>query len=173
VKRLDVAMRSLEAAIENTARTLSMLTRAASRLAQQGTQTLYGVVGGIIGLAATYVFAHLWEISVPVAGTLLCSLGIVAGILLFRGAGRIEFDQRLEQNRIAADEVLRRIKNLPRNTPPAVFRQMWDTYARLNSVEFALPFGSDPQRQALPVAPLEIAERETASLQEKRSAASG
>ena len=166
MKPVDSAMRSLRTAIESTGRTLSILTRAASRLGQQGTQTLYGVVGGILGLAATYLCAQLWAISVPVVGVLLCSLGIAAGILLFRGRGRLEFDQRLEQNRVAADEVLRRIKNLPRNTPQIVSAQMWETYARLNTAsQFALVTSTEPQQKALPLPSAEIAR-----LGEKRSA---
>jgi hypothetical protein len=67
-------------------------------------------------------------------------------IPLYRGRKRILIEKRIEENRLAVEEVLRRIKELPRNAPERVRDGLWQTYEELN-------FGYQSQTRRLLSAP--------------------
>lgn len=127
-------IKSLIATTKESSRTLSELIRAASKASAQSTSTLVGVVGGLFGMAVAYGLTFVAPISLPVVGPICSGLGIVIGILLNRGTSRIEFEKKLEQNRIAEAEIMGRINALPRNAPQDVRDELWSTYKMLNSV---------------------------------------
>lgn len=85
-------------------------------------------------------------ISFPVVSVFLTGLGIVGTMLAHRGRRRMDFESRLEENRIATEEILSRIKSLPKSAPQEVKDELWLTYRMLNSM---LP-NQNKDRQSLP-----------------------
>jgi hypothetical protein len=151
------AFKSLVTTTREGARALSELIRASAKASAQSTSTLMGVVGGFVGMAVAYALTFAAPISLPIVGPICTGLGIVLAILLHRGKGRMVFEQKLDQNRIAADEILARIKALPKNAPPPVRDELWNTYKTLNSmatmantVPLVLPPASPPMAIASP-----------------------
>lgn len=126
-------LRELVAATREAGRIVTNVLRTSVKLSSQSTSALCGVAGGTFGIATAYALSLLTDISLPVVSTILCTLGIVTGILAYRGRSRIGMDSRMEQNRIATEEVLRRIKKLPADTPDEVRAELWQTFRHLNS----------------------------------------
>lgn len=132
--RLLDGFKTLVATTKEGSRTLSELIRASAKASAQSTSTLMGVVGGFVGMAVAYSLTFAAPISLPIVGPICSGLGIVLAILVHRGKSRIVFERKLEQNRIAAEEIMGRIKSLPRNAPQHVRDELWDTYKALNSM---------------------------------------
>lgn len=96
------------------------------------TSVLFGTAGAIIGsligvFAATYVGIPLLLISTPIT-----ALGIIGGILTYRGRDGIIQERILSNNRKHAHEVLNQIKALPKGTPQEVCDDLWSHYRELN-----------------------------------------
>lgn len=140
-------VKSLIATTKESSRTLAELTRAASKASAQSSSTLVGVVGGLVGMAAAYGLTTVAPASLAVVGPMFSAFGIVFAILINRGRSRLEFERKLEENRFAADEIMGRIKALPRNTPQDVRDELWATYKTLNTMT-AIAIGG---QQALPL----------------------
>lgn len=129
-----VSINALIATTKESSRTLGELNRAASKASAQSSSTLVGVVGGLVGMAAAYGLTFVAPVSLVVVGPICTSLGIVVAILLNRGRSRLDFEMNLEENRIAAEEIMGRIRALPRNAPQDVRDELWATYKTLNSM---------------------------------------
>jgi hypothetical protein len=127
--------RELGAATRQATRVLDTLSTSATILSNQSTSTLFGVLGGLLGIGAAYGLSIALPISLAAAGVILTALGLVGGVLSSRGRNRQNVEIRLDENRMAADEILRRIKQLPKSTPEHVRNGMWDTYLILSSVD--------------------------------------
>lgn len=147
-------LKVLLATTKESSRTLSELIRTASKASAQSSSTLVGVVGGLIGTAGAYGLTFAAPVSLAVLGPVFTGLGIVVAILLSRGRSRLEFEKKLEENRIAADEIMSRIKALPRNTPQDVRDELWATYKTLNSM--AAIASKVQQTLPPPSAPVEV-----------------
>lgn len=128
------AFKSLVTTTREGSRALSELIRASAKASAQSTSTLMGVVGGFIGMAFAYGLTFLAPIALPIVGPICSGLGIVLAILIHRGKSRMIFERKLDQNRIAADEIMARIKALPKNAPQHVRDELWNTYKTLNSM---------------------------------------
>lgn len=147
-------LKALVGTSRESSRLFGELNRAAAKASAQSSSTLIGVVGGLIGMATAYVLSFVTPgSSVEVLAAIFTGLGIVGGVLIYRGGTRLNFEKRLEENRIAAEEIMSRIKALPRNTPPAVRDELWATYQMLNSISVIMNRGP----QALPSSSIPVA----------------
>lgn len=136
MKSLASAARSLSATMRESARTLSELTRAAAKASKESSSTLYGAFGGCVGMGFAYAATITTPVvSMSVVGPLGTAAGILVGVLFFRGHARFDLERRFEANRMAADEVLARIRALPRKAPASVREALWDTYRRLSTAD--------------------------------------
>lgn len=128
------SVKSLVTTTKEGSRALGELIRASAKASAQSTSTLMGVVGGFVGMAVAYGLTFAAPISLTIVGPIFSGLGIVLAILIHRGKARMVFERKLDQNRIATDEILARIKALPRNAPQHVRDELWNTYKTLNSM---------------------------------------
>jgi hypothetical protein len=103
---------------------------------------LFGVFGGFLGLTAAYALSFVLPVSLLALEFLLAGLGVSGGVLAYRLSRGLDVERRLDMNRMASDEILDRIKRLPKDTPPAVRDQLWLSYQHLNSI---------PQMGLLPI----------------------
>ncbi len=126
--------KSLEGIVNESSKIFEKLLGSASKASKQSTSTLAGVAGGFTGMAVVYTLTFMAPIELQIAGPIGTGLGIICGVLMFRGRAMLGFERRLEQNTIAADEILRRILALPKDTPPHVREALWNTYGALNSM---------------------------------------
>jgi hypothetical protein len=131
-QRLRNALTELQSASAQTAKILERLSNASERLSSKSSSTLFGCLGGFGGLTSAYIISLLASAaSLPVLGVLLTGTGILVGVLGHRGRRRFALERRIEENRIAADEILDRIKSLPKNTPQQVRDDLWLAYRSL------------------------------------------
>jgi hypothetical protein len=130
----DRSLQVLAASTRQVTKAMAEFTRSSSRLSLQNTSTLFGVAGGFVGLTVAYVLSLSFPVSLIIVAFLLSALGISGGVLLYRLVRGIDVERRLDLNRMAVDEVLDRIKSLPRNAPDPVREQLWVTYQALNTV---------------------------------------
>jgi hypothetical protein len=126
-----VATERLENVSRQTATLLERVTSSSEKLGRQSSTTLVGSVGGIVGSLAAVGVAHYAAISLMLIGAPLSALGILGGILLCRGTRRIKLERRIAENRIAANELLDRIKALPKTAPKEIRDRLWQAYGSL------------------------------------------
>ena len=125
---------NLASITRQVSRALDNVTGSSAKISRQNTSTLFGIVGGFLGLGAAYVLALTFPVSLPAVGLILTGLGISSGVLGYRLSRGVEIEDGLERNRIVCDEILDRIKRLPPGTPKDVRDQLWLTYKTLNAV---------------------------------------
>jgi hypothetical protein len=136
--------------VEESSRLLGELSRAASKASAQSSSTLFGVIGGFVGMAFAFGFSPFVPVSIAVLGPACTGIGITLAVLLCRGRSRLDLERSIDANRLAANEVLDRIKALPSDTPTEVRDELWATYKALNSLsaifgrrQEQLPFSSN------------------------------
>lgn len=156
-------IKSLVATTKESSRVLGELIRAAAKASEQSTSTLAGTGGGLIGIAVAYCMTFVAPVFLPVFAPICAGIGIVSAILWTRGATRFSFDRKLEQNRLAAEEILGRIKALPRNAPQSARDELWLTYNSLNSMRVItgisqkpLPLNTLQSAASIPEEPLKL-----------------
>ena len=132
-KKLNDSLVSLEKVAEDTSSFLEKITKASEDASRHNSSTLFGVAGGIVGALVGVIVAPYMSIPLLVLSTLLTGLGIVAGILAFRGNDGIVLEKRMYNNRIACKEILDRIKQLPKDVPQEVIDDLWANYRLLNN----------------------------------------
>ena len=66
-------------------------------------------------------------------GPIAATIGIPAGVLGFRGPRQILLERRISQNRMALDEILNRIRTLPKGAPEEVRKRLWDQYSTMSA----------------------------------------
>jgi hypothetical protein len=115
-------------------------------------------------MAVAYALVFVAPVSFAVLGPVCSGLGIVVAILLNRGGSRLQFERKLEENRIAAEEIMSRIKALPRNAPPDVRDELWSTYRTLNSMATASRGMQSLPSPKLPVAVIGAPSQQTQKL---------
>jgi len=133
-RQLRSGLTTLRTTASQTTKVLDRFSSSAERLSLKNSSTLIGCLGGLLGLLIAYVVCLVSAaVSFPVLSVLLSSIGIVGGVLLHRGPRRYQLERRMEENRLASQEVLDRIKALPKNTPAEVKNDLWFSYRSLNS----------------------------------------
>lgn len=130
---IDRALNGLRNASKHTTDLLRRLSDSSEKLGRKNSSTLFGTLGGLLGASAGTALAYATGFSLIALSTPLTGVGIVAGILIYRGPRRIRLEKRIAENRIACDEILSRIKSLPKNAPEEVRHELWNTYRQLNS----------------------------------------
>lgn len=131
-KDIESSISDLENITSNTEKALDKLIQASEKADASSSSTLFGAAGGIIGaLAGTLIALHI-ALSVLLLSTPLTALGIIGGILVYRGRNGIKLEKMIAQNRIACNEVLDRINSLPDNAPQDVVDGLWENYNMLN-----------------------------------------
>lgn len=132
MKVTDFDLKNLAIANRNGAQILSQLQRAL----QQGDAQLQwmwcGLSGGLLGLLAAYVLGQFVP-QIALAGLFFTAAGIVFGLIIQRRAKPDAFASRLEENKLAAQELLVRIRSLPKSAPPDIREELWLMYRELNS----------------------------------------
>lgn len=164
---MKVPLPELERLIATTregSRTLSELIRVASKASVQSSSTLIGICGGFVGIAAAYALTFVAPVPFAVLSPICSGFGIAFAILLNRGGSRLQFERKLEENRIAADEIMDRIKALPRNAPKDVRDELWSTYRTLNSMATASRGMQSLPSSNLPVAVISAPGQQTQRL---------
>lgn len=131
---VDRALNILKKASKHSSELLQRLSNTSEKLGRKNSSTLFGTFGGLLGAGVGTALSYATGISLLALSTSLTGLGIVAAILIYRGPRRIILEKEIAENRIACDEILSRIKNLPRNAPEEVKQELWNTYRQLNSV---------------------------------------
>jgi hypothetical protein len=131
--RTQIALKELSSATQEASRALAVMSRSAARLSVQNTSTLYGVSGGFVGTGVAYGLSLSVPVSLPIVAFIVTGFGVVGGVLFYRGWRRVDVENRLDENRLATEEILSRIKKLPKDAPQRVRDEMWRTYEMLNS----------------------------------------
>lgn len=85
--------------------------------------------GGIGSGVATYIGLPL-----IIASPVSTCVGIVIGVLAYRGRDRLRFESKLELHKQALAAIREEISLLPANAPQSVKDEAWNTYSRLLSV---------------------------------------
>lgn len=125
---------TLASVTRQVSRAIDDVTGSSAKISRQNTSTLFGIVGGFLGLGAAYVLSLTFPVSLPAVGLILTGLGINGGVLGYRLSRGVDIEDGLERNRVVCDEILDRIKRLPPGTPKDVRDQLWLTYKTLNAV---------------------------------------
>jgi hypothetical protein len=133
MSRFSSEIKEMSTATQRANNAIAAMSRSASRLSSLNTSTLYGTAGGFLGMGIAYILSLAFPISLTAVSIILTSLGVVGGILFYRGLKRVDLEGWIESNRLAADEILRRIKQLPKDAPQQTRDEMWLTYQALNS----------------------------------------
>jgi len=133
-QRLQSALGGLQAVATQTSKVLERFSATAERLSLKNSSTLFGCFGGLFGLLLAYGTNIVWPGgSFTVLSVLFSGIGIVGGVLFHRGNRRFRLERRVEENRLAVQEVLERIKSLPKNTPNEVRDELWSAYRLLTA----------------------------------------
>jgi hypothetical protein len=105
------------------------LTKTSERAADRTSEVLFGVLGASVALVATYAITVVAPlVSLPILGPIAACVGISGGILTWRGRQRFRLEKHIKSNRIKADEIMERIKLLPKNAPRDVRKALWGQY---------------------------------------------
>jgi hypothetical protein len=131
-KGTDKAIRELDQVAKQTEDFLSRLASASEKLSKKDSSALFGTAGGLLGVLVGLAISPFIGISFLALSTPLTGLGVLGGILAHRGRRRVRLEKRIAENSLAANEILDRIKNLPRNAPEEVRADLWQTYRLLN-----------------------------------------
>lgn len=94
------------------------------------TSTLFGMAGGLLGCAVAYTLSFFMPGSINGLAMILAGIGVVGGVLVFRGSRGVKEDWLLEQRRRRQEAMLDEIRRLPKNTPSHVVLAAWDMFGR-------------------------------------------
>jgi hypothetical protein len=140
-QRLQSAFAELQTVSARTSKVLEGFSSTSEHLSSKRSSTLLGSLGGLLGLGSAYAISAFTTASLPALGVILTGLGIVGAMLINRGRRRMLLEAQIEANRLAADEILDRIKCLPNNVPTIVEDELWLEYTGLLPVRSILALG--------------------------------
>ena len=100
---IDKALNGLRKASKNSSELLKRLSDTSERLDRKNSSTLFGTAGGLLGAAIGTSLSYATGFSLLALSTPLTGLGVVLGILLYRGPIRIRLEKRISENRLACD----------------------------------------------------------------------
>lgn len=133
-RETDKACTELRQAAKDTEGFLDRFSVLSEKLGQKTSSSLFGTFGGLTGLLGGVGLAHVAGLGLLLASTPLTGIGILGGILCFRGLKHFALERIINKNRLAGDEYLRRIKELPANAPQDVKDDLWQKYRNVNAV---------------------------------------
>lgn len=131
-KDIESSITELEQITSKTDKLLDKLMQASEKADAKNSSALFGVAGGIIGALAGILIAPQVGVAALLLSAPLTALGIISGVLTYRGRDGIKLEKMISQNSIACDEILNRINNLPESTPQYVLDDLWENYRLLN-----------------------------------------
>lgn len=130
---VDKAINGLRNASKNTSELLKRLSNSSKILDKHSSATLFSITGGILSATLGAGLCYFTGFSFLILSAPFTVLGLTVGILIHRGPRRIRLEKRIAENRLACDEILSRIKNLPTNAPDEVKQELWSIYRQLNN----------------------------------------
>ena len=125
---IDQSLTVLRQVAKTTDTFLAKLSNSSETLTKKNSSTLYGTGAGLLGFLGGLGLAHLFGASLLLISTPLTALGIVGGVLLYRGRTEIRIERLIGRARMESDECLRRIKALPKNAPKDIVESEWNAY---------------------------------------------
>ena len=123
------AATNLRTVINEGTNTLERVIRTTKRLSLEGTATLIGTFGGLLGLSAAYSLTILVpSVSLAFAGPVALGLGITGGLLGFRGSGAAKLDREIDHRHRSANYLLEQITQLPKSAPKEIKEGLYLQY---------------------------------------------
>ena len=132
MKVTDFDLKTLALANRNSANSLINLQRADNANRARAKLNLTAAIGGVLGLGAGYLLSMTFQLPLGVCSFLGCAAMLALTLALCHVRGRGSFEKRLEENKAAMQEVLARIRALPKNAPAEVRDELWQIYRALN-----------------------------------------
>lgn len=133
MKVTDFDLKTLVIANRNASAALQVLNRRAYDMEQHSDAYLNGLLGGICGVVMAYLLALL--LPVPFAGLSVVGAASGIGLAMYwhyqHRAQRI--DTQIAANKLSAEEILARIRSLPKNAPEEIREELWLMYRELNN----------------------------------------
>ncbi|WP_338847280.1 hypothetical protein V8J88_00995 [Massilia sp. W12] len=133
----EIDLKTLAATNRASRQALQEYQERAGGLGRQHHLTLAGLAGGLGGLCLAWGLAQALQLPALVLSILLCACGVIIAVLLQMHSLRGHRATMLEQNREQLQEVLARIRTLPKSTPQDIRDEMWALVRHLNEQAFA------------------------------------
>jgi hypothetical protein len=140
-----VALEALKRVSSETTELFERLANVSERATDRSSEVLVGVAGGAISLLMTYsVSVALPVVSFGLLGPIGACVGLSVGILAWRGSRRFRIEREstetrlkieadITANRLKADEVMKRLKALPKDAPKQLRDALYLEYLALTS----------------------------------------
>lgn len=139
MSEIEEARLSLKAATHDAEIISDGLIKSSEKISKLATATLYGLLGGIIGMGLGALIPETQTLSQTACVSLSALAGMVLGVLLYRsGSGGIQIEQKIAVNRLLSSEVMSRIKEAKEaNAPEYIMVELWAEFqevaVKLNS----------------------------------------
>lgn len=105
------------------------LANTAHRATDRTSEVLVGVSGAAVCLLIAYgVSVAFLPVSFALSGPIAACIGLPVSILAWRGRRRFRLERDIRENRLAADEIMDRIRLLPKTAPPQLREALWSQY---------------------------------------------
>jgi len=130
MSELEEARFSLRSATHDAEIVSDGLIKSSEKISKLATVTLYGLLGGIVGLALGVLIPET-QIFPQVVGVSLSALaGMTLGVLLYRSRyGGVQVEQKIAVNRMLSLEVMSRIKEAKdAGAPEYVISELWTEF---------------------------------------------
>jgi len=133
MNKQDEARASLEAATQDLKSYTDGVIQTSERISKLSTASLYGVLGGVVGMLVGGFIPVTQFASQPGIIAMFGLAGITAGVLYYRsGFKGIKTEQKVVSNRLISEELMHRIDVATKaNAPQSIILSMWDEYERL------------------------------------------
>lgn len=144
-RRPKIALEALRRVSGETVELFERLENLSVRATDRSSEVLVGITGGAFSLLVAYGFSiALPAVSFALSGPILACVGLPLSILAWRGRRRFRIEREATENRLRieaeitanklkADEVMRRIKSLPKNAPQEAKDELYREYAALTT----------------------------------------
>lgn len=144
-RRPRLALESLRRISAETVDLFDRLANISDRATDRSSEVLVGVASGSSSLLLAYVVSlTLPAVSFALTGPIAACVGIPIGILAWRGRrrfrierltteNRLRIEAEIAENKLKSDEVLRRIRALPKNAPQETRDELYRGYKELTA----------------------------------------
>lgn len=124
----------IKSCLDASKRLFSQLAAQSKAASASSSSTLFGMLGGLVGGGIAYGISTYTGLPLIIVSPVLAGVGIVIGVLAYRGRDRLRFESKLELHKQAVAAIREEISLLPENAPQSVKDEAWNTYSRLLSV---------------------------------------
>jgi hypothetical protein len=141
-----IALEALKRVSAETTELFERLANISERATDRSSEVLVGVAGGATSLLLAYgVALAVPAVSFALAGPIAACIGLPLGILAWRGGRRFRIEREttetqlrieaeLATNRLKAEEILKRLKSLPKDAPQQVKDALYLEYLSLAAI---------------------------------------